>query len=52
MPHIFVGTIKRTTTNMLFRNRKLHVHVKFAGQENDLNSSAKTLGQQQKNLTS
>ena len=37
---------------MLLFNRKLHVHIKFAGKEKDLNSSAKILGQQQKNLTS
>ena len=34
---------------MLLFNRKLYAHVKFAGQEKDLNdSSAKILGQQQK----
>ena len=42
-------SIKRITMNMLFFNRKLHVHVKFACREKDLNSSAKILGQQQKN---
>ena len=35
---------------MLLFNRKLYVQVKFAGQEKELNSSAKILDQQQKNL--
>ena len=35
---------------MLLFNRKLYVQVKFAGQEKDLDSSAKILGQQKKNL--
>ena len=30
---------------MLLFNTKLHVHVKFAGQEKPLDSSAKILGQ-------
>ena len=34
-PHIFLGAIKQ-----LF-NRKLHVHVKFAGYEKDSNTCAK-----------
>ena len=37
---------------MFLFNRKLYVHVKFAGYEKDLNNSVKILGQQQKNVTS
>ena len=37
---------------MLLFNRKLYVHVKYAGLGKDLNSGAKILGQQQKNLIS
>ena len=52
-PHNFLGTIKRMTLNiMLLFIRKLNALVKFAGQEKDLNSSAKELDQQQNNLTS
>ena len=35
---------------MLLFNRKLYVQVKFAGQEKGLDSSAKILGLQKKNL--
>ena len=37
---------------MLLFNRNLYLHVKFASKEKNVNSSAKMLGQQQKNLTS
>ena len=51
--HIFLVTSKLTTINIMFLfNRKLYVHVKFAGYEKDLNNSVKILGQQQKNVTS
>ena len=51
--HIFLVTSKLTTINIMFLfNRKLYVHVKFAGHEKDLNNSVKILGQQQKNVTS
>ena len=51
--HSFLVTSKLTTINIMFLfNRKLYVHVKFAGYEKDLNNSVKILGQQQKNVTS
>ena len=36
---------------MLLFNTKLHVYVQFAGQEKPLNSSAKIIEKQQKNIT-